>query len=195
MKCADNGTLQTYLDSELATSAVRDLTEHLGECQRCQSRLAELRAAAESLRNSLQELNPEDIDIPKWDAPTLTTSASQPAQSTPTTHLRRTLSGWLRPLTAVAAGFVLTFWTYQYFSSVPPIELHCEASEWPPPQVTTDPNRMWHERSLIITVVDHSAGTMERIVTSNRDGGTTQETFQLPSIGPSPSSGEEPKGT
>ncbi len=195
MKCADDGTLQAYLDSELSESTAQTLAEHIGECQLCQTRLAEMQAAAERLRNSLLELNPANIDIPKWDTPSLTANASQPAESPPTMPLRTTLPGWLRPLTAVAAGFVLTFWSYHHFSPSPPAEPHRMAAEWPLPEVTTDPNRMWHERSLVITVVDHNTGTTERIVTSNRDGGTTHETLQSPSTGPSRPTGEEPKGT
>jgi anti-sigma factor RsiW len=61
MKCLDEGTLQAYLDSELAERRMSRATGHLEACATCRDRLGRIEAAAGRVNAWLDALAPEDL--------------------------------------------------------------------------------------------------------------------------------------
>lgn len=66
MTCLNDGTLQTYIDGELAGSELVQAEQHLASCADCRSRLEGLRSSSDSVKRSLATLasHPEQMMDP-----------------------------------------------------------------------------------------------------------------------------------
>ena len=64
MSCPDIGTLRAYLDRELPTRRADELARHLGACESCRERLAEVEKVAGFAGSRLSRLAPSEADRP-----------------------------------------------------------------------------------------------------------------------------------
>ncbi len=63
----DDGTLQGYMDGELATPTVNGVERHLQDCGECREALAELAKVGHAVSGALRTLDPQvDLEAARW---------------------------------------------------------------------------------------------------------------------------------
>ena len=67
MKHLNDKTIQSYIDGELTESERQEATMHLEKCPSCKQKAEAQRAFADKLKESLDTLVPEDLDVPKFE--------------------------------------------------------------------------------------------------------------------------------
>ncbi len=97
MKCLDEGTLQAYLDKELAEPRTRSVADHVEVCARCRDRLGHLAATMGLVNAWFSALPPEDVQAPA--------AAPRIGARTPGTHWRWAAVALAGVLAALAALF------------------------------------------------------------------------------------------
>ena len=67
MKHLNDKTIQNYIDSELTESERQETASHLEKCPSCKQKVEAQRAYSDKLKESLDTLVPEDLDVPKFE--------------------------------------------------------------------------------------------------------------------------------
>ena len=67
MKHLNDKTIQSYIDGELTESERQEAVSHLEKCPSCKQKAEAQRAFVDKLKESLDTLVPEDIDVPKFE--------------------------------------------------------------------------------------------------------------------------------
>lgn len=67
MKHLNDRTIQSYIDNELPESERKKVEMHLEECPSCKQKVEAQRAYSDKLKESLDTLVPEDLDVPKFE--------------------------------------------------------------------------------------------------------------------------------
>ena len=67
MKHLNDKTIQSYIDGELTESERQEAASHLEKCPSCKQKAEARRAFADKLKESLDTLVPEDLDVPKFE--------------------------------------------------------------------------------------------------------------------------------
>ena len=67
MKHLNDKTIQSYVDGELTESKRQETASHLEKCPSCKQKAEARRAFADKLKESLDTLVPEDLDVPKFE--------------------------------------------------------------------------------------------------------------------------------
>jgi hypothetical protein len=179
MKCLSREELQLYVDGELHPPEHQTAEHHLEQCSSCTARVEALRSEIVILNEHIVRLSPEAPPVPGFVSPQ-----------------RRHAGARLR-WTDVAAA--IPFWLHRHWRPVLPACLvlsmvifygltrdsHQEAwpvlDEWEAVNSGRNPNELWHERQLIITVDNISTGTRTRITTSTINENITSESYPIPS--------------
>jgi Putative zinc-finger len=97
MNCLDEGTLQAYLDSELAELRMRSVADHVEVCARCRDRMGHLASTMGLVNAWFSALPPEDVQAPA--------GAPRIGAPTPRRHWRWAAVGLAAVLAALAALF------------------------------------------------------------------------------------------
>ena len=67
MKHLNDKTIQSYIDGELTESERQETASHLEKCPSCKQKVEAQRAYSDKLKESLDTLVPEDLDVPKFE--------------------------------------------------------------------------------------------------------------------------------
>jgi len=67
MKHLNDKTIQNYIDGELTESERQETASHLEKCPSCKQKVEAQRAFSDKLKESLDTLVPEDLDVPKFE--------------------------------------------------------------------------------------------------------------------------------
>jgi hypothetical protein len=67
MKHLNDKTIQNYIDGELTESERQETASHLEKCPSCKQKVEAQRAYSDKLKESLDTLVPEDLDVPKFE--------------------------------------------------------------------------------------------------------------------------------
>ena len=67
MKHLNDKTIQNYIDGELTESKRQETASHLEKCPSCKQKVEAQRAYSDKLKESLDTLVPEDLDVPKFE--------------------------------------------------------------------------------------------------------------------------------
>lgn len=67
MKHLNDKTIQNYIDGELTESKRQETASHLEKCPSCKQKVEAQRAFSDKLKESLDTLAPEDLDVPKFE--------------------------------------------------------------------------------------------------------------------------------
>lgn len=67
MKHLNDKTIQSYIDGELTESERQEAASHLEKCPSCKQKVEAQRAYSDKLKESLDTLVPEDLDVPKFE--------------------------------------------------------------------------------------------------------------------------------
>lgn len=67
MKHLNDKTIQSYIDGELTESERQEAASHLEKCPSCKQKVEAQRAFSDKLKESLDTLVPEDLDVPKFE--------------------------------------------------------------------------------------------------------------------------------
>ena len=67
MKHLNDKTIQSYVDGELTESKRQETASHLEKCPSCKQKAEARRAFSDKLKESLDTLVPEDLDVPKFE--------------------------------------------------------------------------------------------------------------------------------
>ena len=67
MKHLNDKTTQNYIDGELTESKRQETASHLKKCPSCKQKFEAQRAFSDKLKESLDTLVPEDLDVPKFE--------------------------------------------------------------------------------------------------------------------------------
>ena len=67
MKHLNDKTIQSYIDGELTESKRQETASHLEKCPSCKQKVEAQRAFSDKLKESLDTLAPEDLDVPKFE--------------------------------------------------------------------------------------------------------------------------------
>ena len=67
MKHLNDKTIQSYIDDELTESKRQETASHLEKCPSCKQKVEAQRAYSDKLKESLDTLVPEDLDVPKFE--------------------------------------------------------------------------------------------------------------------------------
>ena len=67
MKHLNDKTIQSYIDGELTESKRQETASHLEKCPSCKQKAEAQRAFSDKLKESLDTLVPEDLDVPKFE--------------------------------------------------------------------------------------------------------------------------------
>ena len=67
MKHLNDKTIQSYIDGELTESERQEAVSHLEKCPSCKQKAEAQRAFVDKLKESLDTLAPEDLDVPKFE--------------------------------------------------------------------------------------------------------------------------------
>ena len=67
MKHLNDKTIQSYIDGELTESKRQETASHLEKCPSCKQKAEAQRAFVDKLKESLDTLVPEDLDVPKFE--------------------------------------------------------------------------------------------------------------------------------
>jgi hypothetical protein len=67
MKHLNDKTIQSYIDGELTESKSQETASHLEKCPSCKQKVEAQRAFSDKLKESLDTLVPEDLDVPKFE--------------------------------------------------------------------------------------------------------------------------------
>ena len=67
MKHLNDKTIQSYIDGELTESERQEAVSHLEKCPSCKQKAEARCAFADKLKESLDTLVPEDLDVPKFE--------------------------------------------------------------------------------------------------------------------------------
>ena len=66
MKHLDNILIQKYIDGELIENEIQAIESHLADCASCRLKVDEQRAFSEKVKHSLENLVPDEIEIPSF---------------------------------------------------------------------------------------------------------------------------------
>ena len=66
MKHLNDKTIQNFIDNELPENDRKTVEMHLHECPSCRQRAEAQRAFSEKLKNSLDSLVPDEVEVPKF---------------------------------------------------------------------------------------------------------------------------------
>ncbi len=162
MNCLKASTLQAFLDGELSPDEKSAVDRHLAECEICASRCRRLQKAIAAFRTDFSKLDPETVEIPECSAILVERQRTSRANHRPgSAHIT-----WLQGLVGVAAAAAIAFAFWPSHRQSPTMDpgLNYLLAQLPP--IGEDPQRMWREQSLIITVVDNTDGSVKRFITS-----------------------------
>jgi len=162
MNCLKESELQAYLDSELSPGEKAAVETHLAECSACRLRSNQLQETIAAFRTDFARLDPAPVEIPEWSADLVERRRKSRTSHRPGgAHIT-----WLQGLVGVAAAAAIAFaiWPSHRQSSPTDPGLAYLLSQLPP--VGEDPQRMWREQSLVITIVDNTDGSVKRFITS-----------------------------
>jgi len=67
MKHLNDKTIQNYIDGELTESERQETASHLEKCPSCKQKVEAQRAYSDKLKESLDTLVPENLDVPKFE--------------------------------------------------------------------------------------------------------------------------------
>lgn len=67
MKHLNDKTIQSYIDGELTESERQETASRLEKCPSCKQKAEAQRAFSDKLKESLDTLVPEDLDVPKFE--------------------------------------------------------------------------------------------------------------------------------
>jgi hypothetical protein len=181
MKCLTRETLQRYIDGEL-DGAERQTTErHLEQCSACSARVDVLRSEIAILHQHIARLTPEAPPVPGFVSPQRRHAGARVRW----TDIAATIPFWLhkhwKPVlpACLVLGLIIVFGlTKDGHREVWPVVY----DEWQAAGLGRNPNELWHERQLIITVDDIRTGTRTRITTSTINENITSESYPIPSL-------------
>ena len=106
--CRHFSSLSTYVDGELAPSAVRRLEEHLTGCGECRQELQNLQKLQGVLRRGLQDVRPE-VPGALWPGVQARIQAGRP-EGILTTWIRQVWEArWERPRLSLAGATLMAF--------------------------------------------------------------------------------------
>ena len=108
MTCLNDGTLQTYIDRELAGAELEQAEKHLALCADCRSRLAALRTTSDSVKRSLATLasEPEQIMDPAIAYAHFQTALDEQAQAKRSWFSRLSARPWRPAWGALAVALI-----------------------------------------------------------------------------------------
>ena len=182
MKCIKRHTLLAYLDDELPAHLKSLVERHLRGCRACETELQRLKQEVQAARARLAELEPQEISVPSFEP----TRVDHRQTRSLSRFLRSLIPqppssvGWLRPVTiAVLAVAILLVGVNTLFRE-PEEELISQSTTYTRGLAEHDPNRMWHERQLIIEVSLKGENTRSRIVTSKNRDNVVRESYTYP---------------
>ena len=66
MKHIYNILIQKYIDGELTEKEIQTIESHLADCASCRLKVDEQRAFSEKVKHSLENLVPDEIEIPSF---------------------------------------------------------------------------------------------------------------------------------
>ena len=66
MKHLNDKTIQSFIDNELPESERKATETHLEECSSCRQKVESRRAFSEKLKNSLDSLVPDEVEVPEF---------------------------------------------------------------------------------------------------------------------------------
>lgn len=69
MKCIDFELIQLYIDEELRPEEVLMIESHIKHCEACKAKISKQRKLATHVKDTLNLLTEEPIDIPEFDIP------------------------------------------------------------------------------------------------------------------------------
>jgi hypothetical protein len=170
MNCLSDGVLQAYLDGELSPDEHTAAERHLAECDSCRLRSRQHQDALAALRADLARLDPPEIEVPDWNTVlhqrTRERSRREPARIT-----------WLQSLIGVAAAAALWFAFFPADRKPPTANNGLDRLIAQLPPLGEDPQRMWREQAVVITVVNKTTGSIDRFITSSAGDRVVRESF------------------
>ncbi len=174
MSCLDREVILKYLDRELPNAEEQAVREHLDVCSKCQEMLEEVTGDIADLRSAISELEPESIPVPVFD-PSPLKSASTTGVSSRSTRSRLTPTYWIRLVASLAAAAAVVIVTLPWFeyendqtNSTSPEEIAFEQG-----YLHVNPNTAFHNRQLVITIIDTEKNLSEQVVTSTEQPNST----------------------
>lgn len=166
MKCLNNEKIIKYIDNELTGHDYKLVGKHLKSCPDCRVKYEDLLEKINLIRSSLDELNPQSVSIPTF--------------RHPETERKRRKYGFLKPAMAVLSALIITLASYRIITKDDGNE-NMVQMEYALDQDMdiTNPNVMWHERRLIITILDTRDNTCKKIVTSKDENNIRIKEYEL----------------
>ena len=167
--------LQAYLDIELSPTETTAVEKHLAECDACRSRCDRRREAIAAFRAEFSKLNPGAVEIPVWSpAPLSHERSGRRAVSKPGVRRITWLQGMVTVAAAAAAVWLAVSPSHREFH---PTDDPLDRLQAQIPPVGEDPQRMYREQCLVITVFDRSVGSVERYIASPETNRVTRESL------------------
>jgi len=180
MKCLTRETLQRLIDGELDGSERQATERHLEQCSECSSRVDVSRSGIAQLHEHIARLTPEAPPVPGFVSPQRRHAGARVRW----TDVAATIPFWLHqhwkpvlPACLVLSLVVVYGLTRHGQPEVWPVQY----DEWEDVNLGRNPNELWHERQMIITVDDIRTGTRTRITTSTINENITSESYPIPS--------------
>jgi hypothetical protein len=177
MRCLADGVMQQLSDSELTDVERSEVERHLSQCDRCRARLQEMKNSVAMARAGLEKLNPALVEIPQWTITPIEVDRSRFSSESGFQVCEKRVT-WLQGLVTVAAAAALWFVFFPVDHRPLPTDSSISRLMAQLPPVAEDPQRMWREQCVVITVVDKVTGSVERIITSSTSDRVVRESFQ-----------------
>ncbi|MBU0982277.1 MAG: zf-HC2 domain-containing protein [candidate division Zixibacteria bacterium] len=158
MNCLDRETLLRYRDKELPEDQLRGVARHLDTCDSCRTSMNDLEGILKAIRGAVTSGDSACIKIPEF-AP----SESSAQGGRFVSPVRTAVSMTRQWLAAAAAVFVMAIGSL--FVAWPVGVTTAEATEYPS-ILLQNPNVMWNQRQVLITVTTSEHKVTDRILTS-----------------------------
>jgi hypothetical protein len=178
MSCLKDDTIQAYLDGELTATEKAATEIHLAACDACRARCRRQQETLTALWTDMSKLDPSAVEIPDWSSVLETRNQQAPARVTSGHRPVESRITWLQCLIGIAAAAAIWFVFFPTHRVTLPADRGLESLQTQLPPVGEDPQRMWREQCLVITVTDKTTGSVERFITSSTSDRVVRESFE-----------------
>jgi hypothetical protein len=178
MSCLKDDTIQAYLDGELSATEKAATELHLAVCDACRAHCRQIQDALTAVKVELSRLDPPAVEVPDWSMVLETRKQQAPSHKTSGHRSVESRITWLQGLVGVAVAAAIWFVFFPAHREMPPPGERFESLLAGLPPVGEDPQRMWREQCMVITVTDKTTGSVERFITSSTSDRVVRESFE-----------------
>jgi hypothetical protein len=179
MKCLKKELLIQYLDNELPARVVLNVEDHLRICPDCRMRLSQIREEVALVKDALDELNPREIPLEDFDYEKASRPSAVPARvRKPARFGTRARS--LRLAAAAAAVLLMLIGGLHIAKDRAPALNGNDVALYEQVLIEGSPNEFWHNRQLVVRIINEDERSEERIITSKNEESVASARYRIP---------------